>query len=519
MAVNLSPIFNDAQLDSSGDPASGFLLYTYAAGSSSEQTTYQDSDGDTAHANPIELNSRGEPPAPIWLTAGQEYKFILKTAAGVTVRTVDNVSGINDTSITIDEWTSSGQTATYVSSTSFTLVGDQTTDFHVGRRLKITDSGGTKYATIKTSAFTTLTTITLSGDALETPISAVSMSILRATDTAIPSAFTTKSQIAANQDDYDPGTGRVVRISSDARRNITGFSGGFEGRELIVHNVGTFPIVFKSEDTGSVAANRFAFGKTLGGGQTAQIIYDSTSARWRAINWPKPIGEIVDFGGGTLPEDCLAIDQNVSRTIYAALYNEVGTTWGSGDGSTTFGLYVGKGAALIAAGQGTQTESGDNDDVDTTNDTLTVTSNTDKWITGMAVTFNLTSGTITGLSDDTTYYVIRASSTTIKLASSLANAQNGTAINFTAKSSPVWDITHTYTSRTLGERLGEEDHAMSSSELLAHQHTGETLNGDAGSQGPGAGSVDFGSMGSVGGNAAMNIMQPSSVVTRGVRYC
>ena len=62
MAVKLSPVFNDAQ-DINGEPASGALLFTYSAGSSTKLTAYQDSAGTTPHSNPIVLNSRGEPPA------------------------------------------------------------------------------------------------------------------------------------------------------------------------------------------------------------------------------------------------------------------------------------------------------------------------------------------------------------------------------------------------------------------------------------------------------------------------
>jgi hypothetical protein len=43
MTVKLSPVFNDAQLDSSGNPYTGAKLFTYAAGSTTKQTAYQDS--------------------------------------------------------------------------------------------------------------------------------------------------------------------------------------------------------------------------------------------------------------------------------------------------------------------------------------------------------------------------------------------------------------------------------------------------------------------------------------------
>ena len=52
-------------------------------------------------------------------------------------------------------------------------------------------------------------------------------------------------------------------------------------------------------------------------------------------------GTIIDFSGTTAPAGYLACPlttTNVSRTTYAALFAAIGTTWGAGDGATTFGL-------------------------------------------------------------------------------------------------------------------------------------------------------------------------------------
>lgn len=52
-----------------------------------------------------------------------------------------------------------------------------------------------------------------------------------------------------------------------------------------------------------------------------------------------PIGTIIDYGSTTVPAGYLACDGSaVSRTTYSALYAIIGTTFGSGDGSTTFNL-------------------------------------------------------------------------------------------------------------------------------------------------------------------------------------
>jgi len=51
------------------------------------------------------------------------------------------------------------------------------------------------------------------------------------------------------------------------------------------------------------------------------------------------VGDFVDFGGTSLPAGCLLRDgAAVSRTTYSALFAVISTTWGAGDGSTTFNL-------------------------------------------------------------------------------------------------------------------------------------------------------------------------------------
>lgn len=54
---------------------------------------------------------------------------------------------------------------------------------------------------------------------------------------------------------------------------------------------------------------------------------------------------------------CLPCDGGAySRTTYAALFAEIGTKYGAGDGSTTFNLPSSAGRTLVAAGTGTVVE-------------------------------------------------------------------------------------------------------------------------------------------------------------------
>jgi microcystin-dependent protein len=51
------------------------------------------------------------------------------------------------------------------------------------------------------------------------------------------------------------------------------------------------------------------------------------------------VGEIIDYGGSAAPALwLLAFGQAISRTTYSSLFAAIGTTFGSGDGSTTFNV-------------------------------------------------------------------------------------------------------------------------------------------------------------------------------------
>lgn len=213
MAVKISPPMRQQFEDANGNPYVGGKLYTYAAGSTTKQSTFTDSTGLTANANPIILDSAGRTPFGVWLTAGLNYKFVLSPATDTDpptspIFTEDVIAGVNDTSSSASQWVASSATPTYIGATQFTLVGDKTADFHVGRRLKFTVTAGTVYGMITVSTYTTLTTVTVVMDsgALDTGLSAVELSILTNTGSAIPST----AYFRTLMDDADAATARAT---------------------------------------------------------------------------------------------------------------------------------------------------------------------------------------------------------------------------------------------------------------------------------------------------------------------
>jgi microcystin-dependent protein len=66
-----------------------------------------------------------------------------------------------------------------------------------------------------------------------------------------------------------------------------------------------------------------------------------------------PTGAIIDFGGSAAPTGFLLCNGTaISRTTYSALFNVIGTTYGTGDGSTTFNLPDLRGRVAVGLGQG-----------------------------------------------------------------------------------------------------------------------------------------------------------------------
>jgi len=73
-----------------------------------------------------------------------------------------------------------------------------------------------------------------------------------------------------------------------------------------------------------------------------------------------PAGTIITFGGTSAPTGYLACDgSEVSRTTYSALFSALSTTWGVGDGSSTFNVPNLQGAFLRGAGTQTYTNAYD----------------------------------------------------------------------------------------------------------------------------------------------------------------
>ena len=367
------------------------------------------------------------------------------------------------------------------------------------------------------------------GTPLSNFITAVNSAVrgaLNVTPTAQSSAYTTTTADHLRTIEV---TGTTTISLGDAATMVAASM----GYEVPIVNIGTNTVtvaVHTATDTLAGKANgtmsllplqgaRFAANSTGNGydivGMVGALFASSTNATLGFV----PAGVVMDYAGSSAPTGWLECDGSaVSRTTYASLFSAIGTTWGAGDGSTTFNLPPSAGRSRIGRGTATATETVSNQAA--SGNAIPVASNNTKWITGMPVTLSSVSG-YTGISSGS-YYIVRASSTTVQFATSLANAQNGTVVTVTGTGSAT--LTTTFTARTIGETGGEEVHAMSSTELLNHGHTigpsGDLLAGGAGAgmAGGSGRNLDSPTLTNTGGNAAMNIMQLYGVYMQIIKY-
>lgn len=221
MTANISPVGNSQFIDVNGNPLSGGKLYTYEAGTTTPLAAYTTAEGDVPQPNPVILNSLGTLDDPLYLSNGVPYKIIVKTSAGVSLGLeYDDIYGVAAADTTADEWLEFTGTFTYVSSTSFTVSGDQTSIFQVSRKLKTQNTAGIAYSNIASATYSapdTTVTVTNTFLALDSGLSQIWYGFLEPTHSSIPeSAIGTAIRTATSQAAAQAALGVYSTTATDA---------------------------------------------------------------------------------------------------------------------------------------------------------------------------------------------------------------------------------------------------------------------------------------------------------------
>lgn len=171
--------------DDDGDPLDGGTIEFYEPGTTTPKAVYADGNMITSLGTVVTLDSAGR--AKIWLSG--YYYVIVKDSLGNTVGDPqDNVSTAYSpaaaSAITMSEWQDQTDTPTYIGVTQFSVVGDKTLVYTIGRRIKAVVTAGTIYGTITNVAAAgapIVTTVTVLWDlsyALDGGLSSVSTGII-----------------------------------------------------------------------------------------------------------------------------------------------------------------------------------------------------------------------------------------------------------------------------------------------------------------------------------------------------
>lgn len=334
-AVQVESLWNGLT-DNSGQPLAAGKVYTYAAGTTTPVSLFTASDKTTSATNPLILDAYGK--AQVW--ADGRYKFVVKTSADVTLYTLDNLLyGFDDTTVLYGGTSTGSANAQVVTvpATVTSYANGQTVSFIAG----YTNTGAT------TLQFNTLSAVNLvkgptpsslqAGDLIAGQLYTATYhgGAFRLTD------FPTVADVQNERFQTASSVAGTNTITASLTPAISAYESGLRVRIKAANtNTGATTLNINSLGAKAIQYSNAA----LAGGEIAQdnyhdAIYDGTQFQLLNPAGFMPAGSIVVTARAAAPTGwLLCTGSAVSRTTYAGLFAAIGTTYGSGDGTTTFNI-------------------------------------------------------------------------------------------------------------------------------------------------------------------------------------
>lgn len=207
----------------------------------------------------------------------------------------------------------------------------------IGWNSSATEMVNYEIADVSASLDATFTSLSANQVATYNGTNWVNRSILSSLGTNIASAGTTNISAADSDFVTVTGTTTITSFGTPATFSRKHIWVVFSGVLTLTHNATSLIL------PGGASI-------TTAAGDVAECVHIS-GANWRVVTYQKadglpviepsstPVGSISGYAGSSAPSGwLLCYGQAISRTTYASLFSALGTTYGSGDGSTTFNI-------------------------------------------------------------------------------------------------------------------------------------------------------------------------------------
>lgn len=211
-----------------------------------------------------------------------------------------------------------------------------------GGKIVVVNAGGTALEATSTPALGAATGTSFNGVTI-TPVAAAVLTLFNGSTLATSGAFSLTLTATAATNITLPTTGTLATLAgTETLTNKTLTSPAISSPTgITATNIANTPAGGIAATTVQAALNELDTEKAKVGANSDITSLSGLTTPITVAQGGRRVGSVFAWPTPTAPANSMALPlvaTNVSRTTYAALFAAIGTAWGVGDGSTTFGI-------------------------------------------------------------------------------------------------------------------------------------------------------------------------------------